>query len=166
LQRIDPADGPQPGLHNFHRGGSLAIYDPEARRAIAALKDVIDVSVATEVWEAALATIWRGPPVWVHGDVSTGNLLVCDGRLSGVIDFGMLGVGDPACDLSIAWTFFVGESRQAFRATLPLDADTWARGRGWALWKALIVAAGFAKTNAVESAQPQRVIEEVLEALQ
>jgi len=162
LQSIDPADGPQPGLHSFHRGGSLAIYDAEARRAIAALKDVIDVSAATAVWEASLATIWRGPPVWVHGDVSAGNLLVSEGRLSGVIDFGMLSVGDPACDLSIAWTFFGGESRQAFRATLPLADDAWARGRGWALWKALIVAAGFAKTNAVESAQAHRVIAELL----
>ena len=85
------------------------------------------------------------------------------GRLSSVIDFGMLGVGDPACDLSIAWTFFRGESREAFRAMLPLDAGTWARGRAWTLWKALIVAAGLTGTNAVEAARPWHVIDEVLE---
>ena len=84
------------------------------------------------------------------------------GRLSAVIDFGMLGVGDPACDLSIAWTLFSDESREAFRALLPLDAGTWARGRAWTLWKALIVAAGLAETNPVEAARPWRVIDEVL----
>jgi aminoglycoside phosphotransferase (APT) family kinase protein len=93
---------------------------------------------------------------------STGDLLVRDGRLSAVIDFGMLGIGDAACDLSIAWTLFEGESREAFRAMLPLDAGTWARGRAWTLWKASIVAAGLTETNAAESARPWRVIDEVL----
>ena len=99
---------------------------------------------------------------WVHGDVSAGNLLVQGGRLSAVIDFGNLGVGDPACDLSIAWKLFADESREAFRAMLPLDSGTWARGRGWTLWKALIVEAGLTNTNASEAAQPWRIIDEVL----
>lgn len=163
LQRIDPAGGPAPGPHNFYRGGSLATYDAETRQAIAALKDRIDVDAATTVWDAALATTWHSAPVWIHGDVGLGNLLVREGRLSAVIDFGNMGVGDPACDLAIAWTLFDGESRDAFRATLPLDADTWARARGWTLWKALIVAAGLANSNAVEAAQPWRVIDRVLE---
>jgi len=163
LQRIDPTDGPRPGRHNFWRGGSLTTYDAETRQAIALLKGKIDTKAATEVWETALKTAWNRPPVWLHGDVSAGNLLVKGGRLSAVIDFGMLGVGDPACDLSIAWTLFSGESREAFRAMLPLDAGTWARGRAWTLWKALIVAAGLGETNAVEAARPWRVIDEVLE---
>jgi aminoglycoside phosphotransferase (APT) family kinase protein len=100
--------------------------------------------------------------VWIHGDISPGNLLVQSGRLSAVIDFGTLGIGDPACDLSIAWTLFEAESREAFRAMLPLDPGTWARARAWTLWKAVIVAAGLAKTNAAESARPWHVIEEVL----
>jgi aminoglycoside phosphotransferase (APT) family kinase protein len=162
LQRIDPTDGPPPGLHNFHRGGRLATYDAQARNAIAALKGRIDADAATEIWEAALATAWHGSTVWIHGDVCRGNLLVREGLLSAVIDFGMLGVGDPACDLSIAWTLFEGESREAFRDQLPLDAGTWARGRAWTLWKALIVAAGITETNAIESAQPWRIIGEVL----
>jgi aminoglycoside phosphotransferase (APT) family kinase protein len=74
----------------------------------------------------------------VHGDITNSNLIVVDGRLSAVLDFGCSAVGDPACDLAIAWTFFVGESREAFRSALTLDEATWARGRGWALWKALI----------------------------
>ena len=163
LQRIDPTGGPAPGLHNFFRGGSLTTYDAETRQAIAVLSGKIDTAAATEVWEAALRTTCNRSPVWIHGDVSAGNLLVQEGRLSSVIDFGMLGVGDPACDLSIAWTLFDGESREAFRAMLPLDPDTWARGRAWALWKALIVAAGLAETNAVEASVSWRIIDRVLE---
>ena len=166
LQRVDPADGPRPGPHNFYRGGSLLTYDAQTRQAIAVLKGRIDAAAATEVWEVALETTWEHSPVWIHGDVSAGNLLIQVGRLSAVIDFGMLGVGDPACDLSIAWTLFRGESREAFRATLSFDQGTWARGRAWTLWKALIVAAGLAKTNEIEAAQVWRVIDEVLRATQ
>lgn len=162
LQRIDPADGPLPGPHNFYRGGALTIYDAETRRAIAALKDKVNVDVATKVWEIALATTWHGSPVWIHGDMSAGNLLVKQGRLSGVIDFGQSGVGDPACDVTIAWTLFRGERRKIFRAKLSLDDETWARGRAWALWKALIIAAGFTNPNNIESSQCWHIIDEVL----
>ena len=126
------------------------------------LRDKIDVDAAIEIWYAALSATWHGKPVWVHGDVSLGNLLVQESRLSAVIDFGILGVGDPACDLAIAWTLFQGDSREAFRATLKLDAKTWARGRGWTLWKALILAAGLTNSNAIEAANPWRIIDEVI----
>lgn len=162
LQRIDTTDGPLPGLHNFYCGGKLATCDRETRQAIAALEDKIDTDVATEIWEAALATTWRGLPVWIHGDVSVGNLLVQEEQLSAVIDFGMLAVGDPACDLVIAWTLFEGESRRTFCSLLPYDAGTWARGRAWALWKALIIAAGFSGTNVVEVMHSWRIINEVI----
>ena len=162
LQRIDPTDGPRSGAHNFYRGGSLTTYDADTRHAIAVLKSKLDTEAATEVWDIGLKTTWDHSPVWLHGDVSPGNLLIQEGRLSAIIDFGMMGVGDPACDLSIAWTFFGGESRRTFRAMLPLDPGTWARGRAWALWKALIVAAGLTETNAVEAARPWSVIDEVL----
>lgn len=164
LQRIDATGGPAPGPHNFYRGGPLATYDAETRQALVAMKGTIDVDTATEVWETALATNWNGSPVWIHGDVNAANLLVQQGRLQSVIDFGNLGVGDPACDLSIAWRLFGGESREVFRATLPLDPGTWARARGWTLWKALIVAAGITDANPidVEAAPPRRVIDAVL----
>lgn len=164
FHRIDSTGGPRAGQQNFHRGGALAVYDAETRKAISALKGKIDVDAATKLWDAALSTTWKGSPVWVHGDVSAGNLLVRERRLSAVIDFGQLGVGDPACDLAIAWTLFEGESRRNFRTLLPLDADTWARGRAWTLWKALIVAAGLTNTNAAEAAQPLRIVHEVLVA--
>ncbi|WFU46315.1 aminoglycoside phosphotransferase family protein [Sinorhizobium terangae] len=162
LQKVDPADGPPPGQHNFFRGGPLAVYDAETRRALKALDGRIDTNAARAVWEAALVSTWHGTPVWFHGDVSSGNLLVEDGQLSAVIDFGTSGVGDPSCDLSVAWTFFHGESREVFRAALPLDRATWARGRGWTLWKALIVYAEVPGTDHLEVEKSRRVIEAVL----
>lgn len=153
LECIDPTGGPPPGQHSFFRGGPLSTYDAETRQASDALRGEIDGEAATAVWEAALAAIWHGPPVWFHGDVAAGNLLVADGRLSAVIDFGQLGVGDPACDLTIAWTLFSGDSREAFRTALPLDPATWTRARGWALWKALITLAGHEPAKAPAARQ-------------
>lgn len=162
LQRADVTDGPEPGPHNFFRGGSLAIYDGETRSAIAELHVHIDTDSAIMAWEEALEAAWVGAPVWVHGDICADNLLVRDGRLSAVIDFGCSGVGDPACDLTIAWTLFSGESRAAFREALSTDEATWARARGWALWKALIILAREKDTNRPEAAEARRVIEEIL----
>lgn len=142
LHRVDVTGGPTPGAHNFERGGDLAVYDGDTRAGIKALGGRIDAGEAQRIWQAALAARWAGPPVWVHGDVAPGNLLVMDGRLSAVIDFGGCAVGDPACDLVMAWTWFDQESRAAFREALPLGEATWARARGWALWKALFVASG------------------------
>jgi aminoglycoside phosphotransferase (APT) family kinase protein len=142
LYSIDASGGPPPGGHNFYRGGRLHIYDGESRDAIRVLGRDLNGDAVIEVWEAALASSWDRQPVWVHGDVSPSNLLVREGRLRGVIDFGCLGVGDPACDLTIAWTFFIEkDSRNVFRTTLKLDDRTWARARGWTLWKALITLA-------------------------
>lgn len=163
LYQIDPADGPPPGRRNFFRGGPLTVYDAETRRALAALEGRGDADAAGAVWEAALAARWHGPPVWFHGDIAAGNLLVRDGRLGAVIDFGTSGVGDPSCDLAIAWTLFRDESRGAFRAALPVDEATWARGRGWALWKALITLADCIDTDPPLAARVRREIDEVLD---
>ena len=162
LQRIDAVGGPPPGPHNFFRGGSLAIYDRETRQAIAALDGRIDTDAVTSVWEAALRAAWHGLPVWLHGDISAGNLLVTQGRLSAVIDFGCSGVGDPACDLTIAWTLFSGDNRAAFRAAVSADEAAWARGRGWALWKGLITLAEHVDANRVVAEDARHVIQEVL----
>ncbi len=138
LQSLDATGGPVAGAHSFYRGAPPEYYHDETVEALAVLKGRIDTDLAREVWDAALATSWDRTPVWFHGDIASGNLLVRDGRLSAVIDFGTSGVGDPACDLVIAYTFFAGESRETFRAAVGQDRDTWARARGWALWKALI----------------------------
>jgi aminoglycoside phosphotransferase (APT) family kinase protein len=163
LQRIEASDGPPAGQHSFFRGGPLETYDGETRRAIAALDGRIPADAARAVWNSALAATWHGPPVWFHGDVSAGNLLSRDGRLSAVIDFGCCGVGDPACDLSIAWTLLEGESREAFGVALAADAGTWVRGRGWALWKALITMVQHLNTHPIEAATAQWVINQILD---
>lgn len=160
---IDTTGGPLPGEHSFYRGGALTNYDAETRQAITKLRDKIDVKAATTLWNEALQTNWQRPPVWVHGDISAGNLLVQDGRLSAVIDFGQLAVGDPACDLAITWTLFKDESREVFREKLGLDKDTWMRGRAWTLWKAVVVAAEFTNPNNVESAQCWLIIDDVID---
>lgn len=162
LQAIGASEGPAAGRHNFFRGGPLTTYDEQTREALRALEGRIDTKAATEIWDAAVAATWQGPPVWLHGDVSTGNLLVRDGDLSAVIDFGILGVGDPSSDLVIAWTFFTGQSREAFRASLRLDDATWARARGWALWKALIVHSGIVGGNAYDTEHSPRIIADLL----
>lgn len=161
LRAIDATHGPPPGKHNFWRGGSLDVYDAETREALAALKGQIDTVAAMQIWETALASAWQQPPVWFHGDIAWGNLLVEHGRLSSVIDFGTCGVGDPACDLALAWTMFHGTSRKAFRDGLQLDDATWARGRGWTLWKALITIAGH-DANQREAEKSRKVLVEVL----
>lgn len=163
LQRIDATNDPIAGQHSFFRGAPLTTYDAETRETLTLLEGEIDTNMALSVWEAALAAPWHGPPVWFHGDVAAGNLLVKDGALCAVIDFGCSGVGDPACDLAIAWTLFKGTSRNAFRAALPADAATWARGRGWALWKGLITLEEYRSTDVVKATEARRTIQEVLE---
>lgn len=147
LQKIDATGGPAPGSHNFHRGAPPAFYDDETREALRVLDGRIDTVLARRIWEAALDTNWTGTPVWFHGDIAVGNLILRDGRLSAIIDFGTCGVGDPACDLAIAWALFKGESRETFRRLLPLDEGTWMRGRAWTLWKALITYAAQPGSN-------------------
>ncbi len=163
LRGVDAAGGPAPGRHNFFRGGPLATYADETVRSIAALGAEIPGGAALRVWEDAMAAGWAGDPVWFHGDVATGNLLLRDGRLAAVIDFGTSGVGDPACDVVIAWTLLSGASRDAFRATLGADPATWSRGRGWALWKALISLVGNREEDdAAAAAYNRRTIDRVL----
>jgi aminoglycoside phosphotransferase (APT) family kinase protein len=162
LQGCDVVGGPLAGVHSFYRGASPAHYDEDTRRYLAALDGRIDTARAAAVWDAALAAEWRGTLVWFHGDIAHGNLLVEAGRLAAVIDFGTSGVGDPACDLVIAWTMFDGESRAAFRSAVAQDEDTWARARGWALWKALLNLAKGTELDKAQAVENRRVVDEVL----
>jgi aminoglycoside phosphotransferase (APT) family kinase protein len=158
LRRLDPVDGPPAG-----RGVPLAERDAPTRDAIARSVGLIDIDAVTAAWDAALAvTPWTGPPVWIHGDLSPGNVLCVDGRLAAVIDFGCLGVGDPACDMIVAWNLLSHETRDVFRVTLGVDTATWARGRGWALSIALIQLPYYLTTNPTLAANARHVIGEVL----
>jgi aminoglycoside phosphotransferase (APT) family kinase protein len=162
LHRLDANTGPPSGPENGFRGGALTVYDAQARCAISALAATHDHAALLAMWEQGIASHWNAPAVWVHGDVSPGNLLVQNDRLVGVIDFGLMCVGDPACDLAIAWTFFDAASRKTFRDRVSLDGKTWERGRAWALWKAAIVVAGHCETNADETVRAQRALDEIL----
>jgi aminoglycoside phosphotransferase (APT) family kinase protein len=137
--------------------------DEPTRIALAALQGTIDIAASTAAWDAALQTpAWSGPPVWVHGDLSPGNLLLQDGWLTGVVDFGGLGVGDPACDLIAAWNLLPAGTRRVFHAELGVDDAMVARGRGWALSVALIQLPYYRDTNPALAANARHVIREVL----
>ncbi|WP_109211019.1 MULTISPECIES: aminoglycoside phosphotransferase family protein [Microbacterium] len=138
LRAADPAGGPAPGLHSAFRGGPVAHWDDEMRDLLQRVQGR-DRDIAEGIWRDALAAPSAAEPVWFHGDVAAANLLIRDGALAAVVDFGCAAVGDPACDTVPLWTMFEGAARDAFRETLAVDEATWARGRGWALWKALIM---------------------------
>ena len=167
LRSCDASDGPLPGQHNWWRGAPFEVYADEAHQALTSLSDLGELSpaearAAGAILTEATASTWPNPPVWFHGDVAYGNLLVRDGRLAAVIDFGCSGVGDPACDLVLAWTLLPWTARSAYAQTLGLDHDTWARGRGWALWKALITVAGQRESDPIAAEEARRVVREVL----
>jgi aminoglycoside phosphotransferase (APT) family kinase protein len=154
-----------PGGPAATRTGPLAkpSRDEPTLAAISDLRGTIDTDAATAAWEAALrAPEWDGPPVWVHTDLAPGNLLVADGRLTGVIDWSGVGVGDPAVDLIVAWNLLPPEARPVFRDELGVDEATWARGRGWALSVALIQLPYYRETNRPLAANAGHVIREVL----
>ncbi|MDF2989947.1 MAG: aminoglycoside phosphotransferase [Microbacterium sp.] len=159
LQRMDATDGPAPGLHSAFRGGDVAQWDDQVSRRFDLLESPAR-DRARETWRDALDAAFTGPPVWVHGDVAIGNLIVDDDhRLSAVIDFGCSAIGDPACDTVIFWTQFRGDARRAFRHALDLDEAAWARGAGWALWKGLIM---LTNITPGEAEFAKRVLGEVL----
>lgn len=162
LRRVPADGGPVAGSGSALRGCPPAVYADDVDRALDLLGSDVPQQACRAVWRAALeAPEHTGAPVWFHGDVSAGNLLAQDGALAAVIDFGTCGVGDPACDLVIAWTWFAADARPAFVAAVDLPPDAWRRARGWALWKALITLAD-PSSAAVERLQ-RRALEAVLE---
>ena len=141
LRGVDADDGPRPGRHSAFRGAPPAHLDAEVRDLLARVHGR-ERDLASSIWRDALEATYDGPPQWFHSDVAASNLLVLDGALAAVIDFGCSGVGDPACDAVAAWTLFAGQARSVFTEGLGLDDAAWARGRGWALWKGLIMLTG------------------------
>jgi aminoglycoside phosphotransferase (APT) family kinase protein len=142
LGQIDSTDGPPAG----RRGGPLAPHDEIVRAVLGRLDGVVDVDRAMTVWQAAVsADPWSGPPVWIHGDLLPGNIIVNDGQLAGIIDWSAAGVGDPACEAMLAWSL-PSEARAVFRATLGFDDATWARARGWVVEQTALFIPYYAKT--------------------
>ncbi len=163
LQSIDAKEGPIAGGHNFYRGGDLAVYDEESRKAIENNKEIFNEHLLNQIWQLSLDSKWTKEPVWLHGDVAPGNILVKDGKLCAVIDFGVLGVGDPSCDAAMAWTFFDDSSRERFKRALKMDEETWNRARGWALWKALITYDDKKDSNQTIAEESCRIIKIIID---
>lgn len=162
LQRIDSVGGLAPGLHNWYRGDHVSVYDKGAHDQILQLRHIINSDAALALWKKALESKWHGNPVCIHGDFTAGNILLQDGKLSGIIDFGGMAVGDPACDLVIAWTFLKNKSRDIFKKQMELDADTWMRARGWALWKATYELCQIKDKASQDALKQKQIIEEVI----
>jgi aminoglycoside phosphotransferase (APT) family kinase protein len=163
LQKIDTAGAPLPGDHNFLRGVPLVVRDEQTLQAIAQLDGLFDTQALGRAWNDALqAREFTGKPVWIHGDLSCGNLLMSKGRISAVIDFGGMAVADPACDVMAAWSIFDGDARTKFRESLTVDEETWRRGRGWALSTAAIALPYYLKTNPTMVDTATRTLAQVL----
>lgn len=162
LQAITDVPGPEPGQHNWWRGDHVSVYDEGAREQITELAEIIDVTQALALWDEASATKWDKQPVWIHGDFAIGNILMDGSKLSAVIDFGGAAVGDPACDLVIAWTYLSGKAREIFIAEMDMDSDTWLRARAWALWKATFELCQMADKNSPEASSQKIIINEVI----
>ena len=163
LQRIDARAGPVPGPFNAQRGEALVHRDRETRECIDRLQNEFEADALTAIWEAALqAPAWTAAPVWLHGDLQSGNLLAVQGRLSAVIDFGCLGVGDPAYDVMAAWLYLNAGTREAFRQALQVDEATWTRGRGLALLVSVVALPYYQVTNPALAGISRRAIREAL----
>ena len=160
LQSIPrPADAPA----GRARGVPLRVRDTEFRKALAQVDDEIDADAAAALWDDALAAPeYDGEPVWIHGDLIPGNMLIADARVSGIIDFSALCVGDPATDVMIAWTFLTQQTRDEFRAELDVDDAMWLRARGWALSWGVIALPYYLHTNPLIVRDARRAIAEAL----
>jgi len=127
LRQVDVADGPR-----HTRGAPIRHGDGMVRDGIAGLDGEVDVDALLDVWaEAVAAPEHEGPPSWFHGDLSYLNLLAADGHVSGIIDWGTCGVGDPAIDMVVAWSLLPTGARDVYREELGVDDAEWARGKGW-----------------------------------
>lgn len=164
LQRITFTDAPLPSRDNFFRGAPVAMLTDDMEQAFARLGDHSGVKQARRMWEAALSARPAHRPVWLHGDVLAGNVLTDGTRISGVIDFGLMAVGDPAGDLMIAWSYFDRPAREALFQAIGADAALIERARGWALWKAAIIISGLTPRPPAEIAWAQAMFDAVMEA--
>ncbi|HSK97515.1 MAG TPA: phosphotransferase, partial [Euzebyales bacterium] len=155
---VDPLVGAPPGGR-----APLRELDAVTRTAIASVPDVIDAPAVTAAWERALhGPAWTGTPVWIHGDLLRPNLIVHSGRIRAVIDFGSVGIGDPAADVIAAWSVFGPAGRAVFRGALDVDDCTWDRARGFALHQAVMIIPHSGDTNPEFVTMANRTVQEIL----
>ncbi len=157
LRRVNMQGAPHGGR------APLPELDTVTRSAIKASHEVIDTVAALEVWTRALQVpAWNGKPVWIHGDLLKSNLLVHAGQLCAVIDFGGVGIGDPAADIVAAWAVFNQEGRDVFRQALGVDDDTWYRARGYALHQSVLIIPYYPETNPHFVTMAKRIVNELI----
>jgi aminoglycoside phosphotransferase (APT) family kinase protein len=165
LHRPSPPDAPP----NAVRGGPLADRADAVAMRLDRLAATVDAPRIGARWrELAAATPWQGPPLWIHGDLHSANVIVDDRRISAVVDFGDITGGDPATDLAVAWMLFDDDDRATFRDACrtehdPVDDDTWARARAWALHLALAYLASSADSATMHDIG-QRLLASALDA--
>jgi aminoglycoside phosphotransferase (APT) family kinase protein len=158
MQKINTTNSP-----TCKRGQPLYTHNRETRKAITSLHHTYDTTLLTNIWESALAEpIWLKDPVWIHGDLHAGNLLVQNSRITAVVDFGLAGIGDPACDLMVCWTLLTAETRELFRSIVQPDCATWARARGWALTFGIVGYPYYRISNPIFANIAKRALCEVL----
>lgn len=163
LESIDIKNGPKPGAHNFYRGASLWKYHKETKNALQKLSYFMDVAPYEQLWFQAIQASLLNPPVWIHGDMAPGNIIVENNQLKAVIDFSGIAVGDPACDLVMAWTYFDEASRIIFKKNLSFDETVWTRAQGWALWKALITLASIQNLESQSAIDQLQILKTIIE---
>jgi aminoglycoside phosphotransferase (APT) family kinase protein len=158
MQKIDAKGGPK-----CRRGQPLAMRNQEMQESIPLMSDLYDTTLLTSVWERALKEpTWEEDPVWIHGDLHAGNLLVENGRVTAVVDFGLAGIGDPASDLMLAWTLLTQETRLIFRSIVKPEEATWKRGRAWAFTLGVVAYPYYCNSNPTFAKLAKRAIDEVL----
>lgn len=134
-----PTDGaPVAGPENGNRGAELAGLTNKTLASIEVLADEIHANAARDLWRQACSTPFKGPLVWVHGDLKADNMLARNGHLTSAIDWGLAAAGDPAVDLAAAWTWIEPDARKVFQTACDQDDATWNRAQGWALYSAVI----------------------------
>jgi aminoglycoside phosphotransferase (APT) family kinase protein len=155
---------PVAGKHNGFRGTALVNLDQVARNAMNALEDTFDKACLLKIWEQALGVEpWAGSPVWIHGDIHAANIIVRNDGIAGIIDFGLMGIGDPACDLALGWSLLPPRAREIFRTAANVDEPTWQRGKGWGLYIGVIALSYYRDRNPTLSGIAEKAIRAVIE---
>jgi aminoglycoside phosphotransferase (APT) family kinase protein len=163
IQQLPTHDDLLPGKHNFYRDVDLLERDAEVQAALVRLAPLMDISSAAQIWQKLRDTpSWQQPPVLIHGDLLPTNILFEAGRITAILDFGGLGIGDPACDLIPAWSLLSAAGRAQLRPLIHHDQDTWMRGQGWALSIGLIPLPYYRKTLPDFAALAMHMIQEVI----
>jgi aminoglycoside phosphotransferase (APT) family kinase protein len=152
------------GRENAYRGSALAVLDSWTRTSIGSVSEMFDRYAMLAVWEAALAVpVWDKEPVWIHGDIHAANIVVRNGQVTGIIDFDLSALGDPACDLALAWSYLSADTREFFFDAAEADRGTIRRGKGWALYIGAIALSYYRDRNPVLARMGIQAISSVLE---